>query len=278
MGIEELDPRTAPDDVLAAAHQVVAEVEAEQTPDEPPPTLAELVAEWRHPPAFLEAPHWLATRAGEPVGLAFLELRDVPHNRAYAEFDIAVTPAARRQGVGTALLEAALHRAHGEGRPLTTGYALAGGAGWAFLERHGFTCRQVERRSRLRTAEVDRALLHGWVQRAAERAGNYSHVGRTGPSPDEHDEAYARESMVMNTAPLDEVEFEDMVITPDQVRAVQASFPDRGIEPWVLCAATTPVSSSPRPTSASRTTAPATPSRTTPASTPPTATGAWAAG
>lgn len=234
--IEAFDPRTTGDDLLAAAHRVLAQVEADQTPDEPPATLAGFVAECRHAPAFVDRPHWLATVDGQPVGVASMELADVPDNRRFAEIDVSVTPTARRAGVGTALLHAVVHRARSEGRDLTTAYALVGGPGGPFLEAHGFTRRQVERRSRLRTADVDRTLLDGWIERAAERAGDYSLVGWVGPCPEEHVEDFARVSMVMNTAPLDDVEFEDMVITPERIRTIHATYADRGVEPWLLCA------------------------------------------
>jgi len=234
--IEAFDPRTAPADLLSGAHDVVAQVEADDTPDESPTTLAEFVAECRHAPALVDRPHWLATSDGRPLGVASIELADVPDNRTFATIDVSVVPAARRAGVGNALLRAVLDRARSEGRDLTTAYALAGGPGGQFLEAHGFTRRQVERRSRLRTAAIDRTLLDGWIERAAERAGDYSLVGWVGACPEGHVEDFARVSMVMNTAPLDDVEFEDMAITPERIRTIHSTYADRGSEPWVLCA------------------------------------------
>lgn len=235
--IEDLDPDTAPDDRLAAAHAVVTAANAADAPDDEPPTLASFIAELRHRPAFLRNLHWLALLGdGEPVGVAELELSDLPDNRRYAELDIDVAPDARRRGVGSALLREVLAAAAADGRTLPTAFALLDGAGPAFLAAHGFTFRQQERRSRLLTAEVDRRLLAGWIERAAERAADYSLVTWSGSCPEEHLDGYARVNEVMNTAPLDDVEFEHMVITPERVRAVQATFPARGIEPWTACA------------------------------------------
>lgn len=235
--IEGFDPRTATDDLIAAAHAVVSAAYAVDAPDDEPPTLAAFTADLRHRPAFLRWPHWAAFfDDGLPVGVASLELADLPDNRLYAELEIDVAPGARRRGVGSALLGEVLAAAAVDGRTLPTAAALLDRAGPAFLAAHGFTFRQHERRSRLLTAELDRDLLNGWIDRAAERAGDYTLVTWWGPCPAEHLEGYARVSQVMNTAPLDDVEFEDMVITPERVRAVQATFPARGIEPWTACA------------------------------------------
>ncbi len=235
--IEPLEPRTAPDDLLAAAHAVVAAARSFDAPEDEPPTLAAYVADLRHPPAFLRWPHWLAfVDDGGPVGVASLELADLPDNRNFAELEIDVAPEARRRRVGSALLREVLAAAAADGRTLPTAAALLDGPGPRFLAAHGFTFRQRERRSRLLTSDVDRDLLTGWIDRAAERAGDYSLVTWSGPCPEEHLDGYARVSEVMNTAPLDDIEFEDMVITPERVRAVQATFPARGIEPWTACA------------------------------------------
>jgi GNAT superfamily N-acetyltransferase len=235
--IEGFEPRTAPDELVATAHAVVTAAYAADAPDDEPPTLAAFTSDLRHRPSFLRWPHWLACLDdGEPVGVARLELSDLPDNRLFAELDIDVAPAARRRGVGSALLAEVLAAAAADGRTLPTAYALLDGAGPAFLGAHGFTFRQRERRSRLMTADVDRRLLADWIDRAAERADDYSLVTWSGPCPEEHLAGYARVSEVMNTAPLDDIEFEDMVITPKRVRAVEATLPARGIEPWTVCA------------------------------------------
>lgn len=234
--IERFDPRTAGDELLAAAHAVVEAWELEDDPEEEPIGLAELIAERRNPPAYLTVPHWAALDGSTPVGLAALEIYDVPDNRRMAEIEVDVVAGARRRGIGTALLREALAGAAEVGRDLPTLYAAPGSPGEAFLGRYGFSPRQTERQSRLLIADLDVAQLEGWVKQAAERAGDYSLIDWVGPPPEEHLQEFAQLSMVMNTAPIDDLEFEPMVISPERTRQQHADHEARGRDHHVICA------------------------------------------
>jgi GNAT superfamily N-acetyltransferase len=79
--------------------------------------------------------HYLVARfGGEPVGCAFVE----PWG-SVAACDIAVVPAARRRGVGTAMLAEISSRAQGFGKDKLQGEVKeSDGDSRAFLERRGF--------------------------------------------------------------------------------------------------------------------------------------------
>lgn len=230
------DPRSAPDDLLLAAHVVIERAELEDEPGDVPIGRDEYLLDLRHPPAYLDRPHWLALDGDQPVGLASLRLPDVPDNRDFAEFELDVVSSARRRGVGSALLRRVVDGAEADGRDLMTAYAPANSPGVAFLARTGFKNRQAERNSRLLRADLDRGLLEGWVAQAPERAVDYELVGWTGPIPDSMVDSFAEVAKLLNTAPLDDVEYEPEVIDRRRVLDNQASRQARGIEPWVLVA------------------------------------------
>jgi GNAT superfamily N-acetyltransferase len=170
------------------------------------------------------------------AGWAGLDLEYVASNRGLADFKIEVHPEHRRRGVGAALLEAVTDAARADERTLIETAAYEGTAGEPFLAHAGAENRQAFRHSRLQVDDLDPALLQEWVDRAAERAAGYSLVGWDDPCPEEHVEAFTEVVHVMNTAPLDDLEWEDDVWTPDEIRSWQASLQARGHQGWVLCA------------------------------------------
>jgi len=95
--IREVDASTAPDDELLALHTLE---EACAPPGEPfrPPQLS--LGYYRHSPAKIRR-HFFAEEDDALVGAATLSV----FGPAFVYADLAVLPSARRQGIGTALLE-----------------------------------------------------------------------------------------------------------------------------------------------------------------------------
>ncbi len=94
----------------------------------------------------------------------------------------------------------------------------------------------MERKSRLVLADVDRGMLEGWVARADERAAGYSLLAWDGPVPEEYLERFVDLTMVMNTAPRDDLEMDDWVHTPARQRENEERFAARGESWWTLVA------------------------------------------
>jgi GNAT superfamily N-acetyltransferase len=235
--IDALDPATASEADLAAVYALEVALEREALPDEPvyPFTLA--LADYRRTPAYRHRRWWVAYgNGGELVGRATCSWNDLPENRSHCEAHVEVAAAARRAGLGTALFARAVEAASGWGTTLIDLYARVGGSGEPFLRAFGAERRQVDRRSVCRTAQMDRALLSGWVRRAGERAADYSLVGWDGPCPDEILPAFCELKAVMNTAPLGGLVREDDRVTPEQWREREATWEEQGYDCWTLCA------------------------------------------
>ena len=101
MHIEEVDARSAPDDVLARFHTIEAACHEELQPGEPPRSREEVVAFRRHLPTTHTSCHWLADG-----GMAALYV----HGPTAAFLELLVDPARRRGGLGGALLERVVAR------------------------------------------------------------------------------------------------------------------------------------------------------------------------
>ena len=209
VSIEEIDARTASDDVLARFHAVELACHDELDPGAPARSAEETIAFYRHQPATHTSCHWLADG-----GSASLYV----HGPTAAFLELLVEPSRRRRGIGTALLERIVER----GRELRV-VALFGHhateAGASFAARHGFAdARQRIVRSLLdlQTADLPKPTPpDGWTLA--------TWLGRV---PDEHLAAYARARAAMDDAP-DPEGMDYPTWTAETVRASEESLARR---------------------------------------------------
>ena len=237
--LEQLDPVTASDGDLAGLHALEAALEIEALPGEPVAPLAHSVAQFRHVVPFRVRKGWVVRQggtSGEIVGWGSVSYADVPENRNHANVWLAVHPEVRGMGLGSALLDRAVAAARRWGCTVLDFEARVGGPGEPFLRAVDAERRLIERRSRCRTADIDRELLEGWVRRAGERAAGYSLVAWDGRCPDPLLDAFVTLKDVMNTAPLEAFEWDDERVTPEMWREIEATNAARGVETWQLCA------------------------------------------
>jgi mycothiol synthase len=237
--IEPLDPATASDGDLAGLHALETALEIEALPGEPVAPLAHSVAEFRNVLPFRVRKGWVVRQGGttgEIVGWGSASYADVPENRTHAHIWVAVHPEVRGLRLGSALLDRAVEAARRWGCTVLDLEARVGGPGEPFLRAIGAERRLIERRSRCRIGDIDRELLEGWVRRAGERAAGYSLVAWDGPCPEEFLGAFVELKGVMNTAPLDALDWDDERVTAAQWRQIEATNAARGFQQWQLCA------------------------------------------
>jgi GNAT superfamily N-acetyltransferase len=66
-------------------------------------------------------------------------------------------------------------------------------------------------------------MMQSWVDRASERASDYELVYYQSPLPDELVEQFCDLVLVMNTAPREDIEEEDEVMTPEHWREIESN-------------------------------------------------------
>jgi len=211
MKIEEIDARSAPDDVLLRFHELELVCHEELESGEPWRTRDEGIAFHRHLPQDITIGHWLADG-----GIAVLWM----HTPTATFCEVLIRPERRRQGLGTALLERVIERARELGVvTLRSDHETAAGA--AFAARFGAVDEQRVVRSLLplQTAELpeprpaDRFRLVNWLTRV----------------PDEHVDAYVRARVAMDDAPAPEgMDFPTW--DEGKIRASEESLVKRGRE------------------------------------------------
>ncbi|EKX67463.1 GNAT family N-acetyltransferase [Streptomyces ipomoeae] len=169
---------------------------------------------------------WLASGAeGVPLGSAFLRLFTREGQTHLAELEVTVHPAERRCGVGTALLDAAVHAARGEGRRAVIAQAQQGSPGGAFLAARGFREVLSLTYARLELADID--LDH--VRRIAEQPGpGYYLTAWTGVVPDEIAQTYAASRRAMDDMPMGDTDYGTVVWDVERVVAAAEAIEKRG--------------------------------------------------
>jgi GNAT superfamily N-acetyltransferase/predicted GNAT family acetyltransferase len=208
--IEEVDARGASDDVLARFHAIEAACHEELNPGQPPRSVQEVVAFYRHLPTTQTSCHWLADG-----GMAAVNV----HGPSATFLELLVEPASRRRGLGTALLERAVARCRELGVEGLRGvYSTAAGA--AFAAAVGA---QDEQR-------IVRALLDLRVAELPEPnpPEGFRLVTWLGRVPDEHLGSYVTARRAMDDAPAPEGM--ELTESAEKVRASEESLEQRDRE------------------------------------------------
>lgn len=131
---------------------------------------------------------------------------------------MTVLPGYRQRGVGRAMLEAALDDLEELGIPKIIVDCPAGRPWESVLGRLGLGHVFTERISRLSLERLDRGLMDRWIERAAERASEYSLLWLEDPIPEEHIDRWCRVRNVLNTAPKEDLEMADHLMNPEKWR------------------------------------------------------------
>jgi len=238
--IRPFDLAAASDAEYAALNRHFNRAKAETLPDDPPTPLEETMARMRNIPPFVS----LHPRAGwsadgeEMVASLVASFLKTEENRHLAQFEIEVHPDYRRRGVGRELLRLAIGVARAEGRRLMmTGTNGAVPAGAAFMERIGAERGLEEHTNQLVLADLDAALVARWQAEGPRRAAGFALGFWDGPYPEDQLEAIAALNEVMNTAPREKLDMEDMHFTPEHLRQMEQMMTAGGSQRWCLYAA-----------------------------------------
>lgn len=211
---------------------------AERLPDDPPVPLEEQIQAFQTVPPHVEYSVWAAWDDELPGIVAFGEIwLPLEDNLHLAEINIEVLASYRRQGIARQLLGSLVEVAQRGDRRLLLGNTMDRiPAGEQFLERLGAERGLASHTNQLVIADVDRALLRRWQERAAERASGFTLGVWEGPYPEEDLEAIVALYDLLNQQPLGDLDVEDTRYTAEQLRQTERSIFARGYERWTLYA------------------------------------------
>jgi RimJ/RimL family protein N-acetyltransferase len=154
----------------------------------------------------------------DPVGTAVIDASDYD-NLEMAWFTLRVAPDHRRQGHGTEMLRALEGLADGMGRPLLGMDGVDSEATLGFAASTGYDQKSAEIRRIQRVKDApDVAPIR---DEALRRAGDYDLLRIEGYTPDDLLPGIVDLTAVINDAPIDDLEWEDEVFSPERVRAYE---------------------------------------------------------
>lgn len=225
--VDEIDTTTAPESLLQELHQHYVLHDAELLPDDPPQPFEQRAAVWRHLPEHEDIRRWVAREDGAIKAVAVIYMDKYEDlNNGFAR--VHVRPDARRRGLAKHLAAVAFDVLEdGDRKSLITDVPDS----WPIeptLEVLGMKKGYQEKRSRLVIAGVDWDLMDSWIERASERASGYELLYLESPFPEEQLENWCAVMDVMNTAPKEDLEFEDSTYTPEKWRDIEETAARRG--------------------------------------------------
>jgi mycothiol synthase len=218
--IDEWPLREQPDGLLAELYAVRGELHAEATPGDPRMPLAGEIASARHQPASEDGVVLTARDPGGAIrGYASCGWVYMPGWDHVLQTHVAVVPGARRQGLGRLLLGEAAVVAERRGLRLVTGRTKENvRAGAAFCAAMQAQQAMVADENRLDLRGADRTLIDRWLANGPRRAPAYRLLFVAGPTPPDLIDEAASVLNVMNTAPLENLDVSDTLITPELLR------------------------------------------------------------
>jgi GNAT superfamily N-acetyltransferase len=204
------------------AHAIVLACAEHDQPDIPGVSVDSYLIGFAHPWPGLACERYLGYLDGEPAGLLELGLpqRD---NLDNAHVDLMVLPAARRHGVGRALFDLAVERAHASGRKTLMGPTIQRHPdGAAFARAVGAAPGLEETRSRLDPRTVDQPRLDALLADAWAHADGYRLILWTGEPPAEiiDDVAYL-DGRFNADAPIGDLALEPEKVDAEKIREIE---------------------------------------------------------
>lgn len=225
--IERFDPAAE----FATYHDVLVASQDADRPGEPRLPAAELAGRLAKPlPGMGPAAHWAAHRGRELVAFAQVNFLEA-ENSGIGLTDVVVHPAARRAGIGTALLRAVLPELRARDRQVVECWQVVEGtAGERWAEAMGFRTVRTIVRQALVVAGADRSRWDAPVP-AGYRLRQWA-----GAAPEDVLATYAVARGAIHDAPLGESGYRWPEWTAERVRAAEAEARAQGLEQRIVVA------------------------------------------
>ncbi|HEY5883025.1 MAG TPA: GNAT family N-acetyltransferase [Nakamurella sp.] len=221
MDLQWLDPTALDRRDVDGVTAVFEAARAVDRPDDPvclsTTVAADLIHGWDDEPA-----RTAVTRDGRGRVIGVLQIRASEwDNRHLADVGLTVDPSARRRGIGSELFAAGVASAAADGRTLVTAASFEGGPGTGFAKSMGLDRASEEVRREQDLTGVDWPGLDALATAAAAHHADYEIAPMEFPTPTDLLSAIGEMAAAINDAPLDDLDMEDEVFTPNRIQAFE---------------------------------------------------------
>jgi GNAT superfamily N-acetyltransferase len=228
MELTWIDPAKIDEQDVAGAVALMAAAQAVDTPGAAPLTRTSFLADIRH--GWDGDPTIAGLRRdkrGRVVGL--LELGFSSWDNDHIGFvEVTIDPEARRQGLGRQLLEAGIDRVRAAGKSLVLTESYNSPAARALGATLGFECAQTALKRRQDLLTLDWTALDHEYAAAVTVAADYELLRIEGPTPADMLDDVVTMTAAINDAPIDDLEVEDEVFSPERILAFERGQLERG--------------------------------------------------
>lgn len=213
--IEQVDTRTAPESLLHEMWEYHKTVRSEDLPNDPLYPLKRQVLDWQNFREDQAIDRWLLRDEHSTIVATGVASRDLGQNLDNGFARIHVREDKRKQGLANILADPILQMLADDGRKRLATNAKEGAVGEIWAEKLGLKMVLQEKRSRLIVDNIERDQMTAWIERASDRANDYELRFYRTPMPEDAVVGFCDLQFQMNTAPLDDYEEDDLVITPE---------------------------------------------------------------
>jgi mycothiol synthase len=234
--LKRFDPETASQEYFKARHHYLTLRSQEEMPEDPPRSLEFSITNAKNWKLFEKELFqvWHLWESDFISAETFIGLSMYDDNRHMIWAEMKVLEPYRRKGYAKLLLSKVVEVADTYARTLLTFNTSSRiPAGAAFAERLGAKKGIETHTNQLVLAEVDKGLLEGWVNNSRTIAKDFE-LGLWTGYPEEEIADIAKMIEVMNTAPKDDLDFEDFKMEPEALRQFEAYNKARSIEFWMM--------------------------------------------
>jgi GNAT superfamily N-acetyltransferase len=236
MELTWIDPAGIDERDVAGAIALLVAAQAVDTPSAAPMTRTGLLADIRHgwdgDPAIVGVRR---DKRGRVVGV--LEYGFSTWDNTHLGYvEVTVGPESRGQGLGRQLLEAGIDLVRAAGKSLVLAESHNTPAALALGASLGFERAQTALNRRHDLIALDWGALDRDYALAVSGAADYDLLRLEGPTPDDLLDGVVTMTAAINDAPLDALEVEDEVFSPERVRAFERGQQARGRRVYRLVA------------------------------------------
>ncbi len=233
--VRRVDLRNASDGCLRVLHSVEAPVAAEQGSNRMPQSIDAYMAFARNLPSRYDGHTWLVEDPeGASVAVGYC-WSDAAGDRRRMYCDVLVSRDRRRHGLGKLLLAVICEQTIAEGRSLLTWETFdTVPAGEALSRSVGGRAARVNRKSELRIADLDWALVASWARGQPARERGYSLQRVHGAFPEHLRPDAVELHRIMQTAPRGDLEGGDAAVDTAFVAEMDRALVESGQTRWTV--------------------------------------------
>ena len=227
--------RDGTDTELRMLHAVEAPIETERGSSRMPQPLDSYMAYARNLPTQFDDHAWLAeSPTGSPLGIGYCWSNTAGDERVM-ECDVLVTRGRRREGIGSRLMALIYDETISEGRSLLTWSTFDAVPAADFFSRAvGGQVARVTRTSEVSLDAVNWTMVEQWAAATQPRALGYSLEIIDGPIPVDLRADAATFHHIMQTAPRDDLDVDDVYIDSEFVAELDRALLESGRGRWTI--------------------------------------------